>query len=160
MATRKKAVKKTVTKVRSAPAGRKRKTGKIGSSAGRGSSAKSSRKDGKHALQCNVERQRKALLALRDRVTGQISFLSDDAGRTDEVPLEDRTDEFDREFALSLVSTEQDALYEIDEALRRIDGGRYGLCESCEGIIESNRLRALPFARNCLGCQADLENGL
>lgn len=159
MATKKKASKKTVSNVRSGASDRQRKAKRrvpAASASGGNSPRGSVQKTSDH----DVERQRKALLELRNRVTGQISFLSDDAGHTDDIPPEDRTDEFDREFALSLVSTEQDALYEIDEALRRIDGGRYGVCESCGGSIESNRLHALPFARHCLGCQANLENGI
>lgn len=159
MATKKKASKKTVSNVRSGASDGQRKANHrvpAASASGGNSPRETVQKTSEH----NVERQREALLELRNRVTGQISFLSDDVGHTDDIPPEDRTDEFDREFALSLVSTEQDALYEIDEALRRIDGGHYGVCESCGGMIESNRLRALPFARHCLGCQADLENGI
>ncbi len=103
---------------------------------------------------------RKSLWELRDRVTGQISFLSDDANHKDDTPTDDRTDDFDREFAFNLVSTEQDSLYEIDAALRRLDQKVYGRCESCNGSIEKNRLNALPFARHCLTCQADLEKGV
>jgi RNA polymerase-binding transcription factor DksA len=39
------------------------------------------------------------------------------------------SDAYDRDFALSLLSQEQDALYEIEEALKRIEMGSYGICE-------------------------------
>src|SRR5439155_466213 len=39
------------------------------------------------------------------------------------------SDAYDRDFALSLLSQEQDALYEIDQALKRIELGTYGKCE-------------------------------
>ncbi len=108
----------------------------------------------------DLEKLRVLLLEMRDRVSGQISFLADDANHKDDSPTDDRTDDFDREFALNLVSSEQDSLYEIDDALRRIQRATYGKCEYCEGSIEINRLRALPFARNCLQCQSNIEHGL
>jgi RNA polymerase-binding transcription factor DksA len=69
------------------------------------------------------------------------------------------TDNFDREFALNLVSSEQDALYEIDDALRRIEMGTYGVCENCNKAIEKARLAALPFAKLCIGCKSESEKG-
>jgi RNA polymerase-binding transcription factor DksA len=67
------------------------------------------------------------------------------------------TDNFDREFALSLVSNEQEALYEIEEALKRLETGTYGLCEMCEKPIRRERLDAVPFARLCVACQSIAE---
>ena len=100
------------------------------------------------------------LLKLRDQVTGHISFLSDDSlNRVDDTPTEDRTDDFDREFALNLVSSEHDALFEIDEALRRIEARTYGVCEMCAASIERPRLKALPFAKLCVRCQSETEKG-
>ncbi len=63
------------------------------------------------------------------------------------------TDNFDREFALSLFSNEQDLMYEIDEAIARIGEGTFGLCETCEKPISEKRLLALPYARKCTPCQ-------
>src|SRR5689334_14322397 len=53
------------------------------------------------------------------------------------------TDEFDRDFALSLMSSEQSALYEVDEALNRIRAGTYGICEVTGEEIEPERLAAI-----------------
>ena len=50
------------------------------------------------------------------------------------------SDAYDRDFALSLLSKEQDALYEIDEALKRLDSGTYGICEMCSKPIPQARL--------------------
>ena len=69
------------------------------------------------------------------------------------------TDNFDRELALSLASSRQDSLYDIEDAIRRIDEGSYGACESCGGPIERPRLRALPFAKKCMTCQNAAERG-
>ena len=69
------------------------------------------------------------------------------------------TDNFDRELALSLASSRQDSLYDIEDAIRRIDEGSYGACEACGGPIERPRLRALPFAKKCMTCQNAAERG-
>jgi RNA polymerase-binding transcription factor DksA len=66
------------------------------------------------------------------------------------------SDAYDRDFALSLLSQEQDALYEIEEALKRIDNGTYGTCEMSNKPIAHARLKA-PFARYTVECQAQLE---
>lgn len=67
------------------------------------------------------------------------------------------SDAYDKDFALSLLSQEQDALYEIDEALKRIDLGTYGVCEMSGKEIPAARLEALPFARLTVECQAEFE---
>jgi RNA polymerase-binding transcription factor DksA len=67
------------------------------------------------------------------------------------------TDSFDRDFALSLVSNEQDALYEIEEAIRRMIDGVYGVCEQTGEPIKKERLEAVPFARFSLEGQKEYE---
>jgi len=67
------------------------------------------------------------------------------------------SDAYDRDFALSMLSKEQSSLYEIDEALKRIDDGSYGVCDLCEKPIKHDRLEALPFTRYTVDCQAELE---
>lgn len=67
------------------------------------------------------------------------------------------SDAYDRDFALSLLSQEQDSLYEIDEALKRIDTGTYGVCEMSGKPILHARLEALPFTRYTVECQAEIE---
>ena len=67
------------------------------------------------------------------------------------------SDAYDRDFALSILSQEQNSLYEIDEALKRIDDGTYGVCEISNKQILRARLEARPFTRYTVECQADLE---
>jgi RNA polymerase-binding transcription factor DksA len=67
------------------------------------------------------------------------------------------SDAYDRDFALSLLSQEQDALYEIDQALKRIELGTYGKCEMSGKPIPRARLEAIPFARFTVECQSQLE---
>ena len=67
------------------------------------------------------------------------------------------TDHPNLKFALTLVSSENNAVFEIDEALRRLEEGEYGKCEVCEGEVEKPRLKALPFVRTCIHCQSEIE---
>jgi len=67
------------------------------------------------------------------------------------------TDTFDRDFALSLVSSEQEALTEIDAAIKRIHDGSYGVCEITQKPIAKERLLAVPFTRYSAEAQKDLE---
>ena len=67
------------------------------------------------------------------------------------------TDTFDRDFALSLVSSEQEALAEIDAAIKRIHDGTYGNCEITGKPIAKDRLLAVPFTRNSAEAQKNLE---
>ncbi|MBB5038610.1 TraR/DksA family transcriptional regulator [Prosthecobacter dejongeii] len=67
------------------------------------------------------------------------------------------SDAYDRDFALSLLAKEQDAIYEINEALKRIDAGMYGICEMSGETIPEERLEALPFTRFTVSCQERLE---
>jgi RNA polymerase-binding transcription factor DksA len=67
------------------------------------------------------------------------------------------TDNFDRDFALSLLSSDQDAIYEIEEALKRIEKGTYGICEITSKPIPKARLEAIPWARFTVEAQAQLE---
>ena len=67
------------------------------------------------------------------------------------------TDEFDHNLALSRLSSGQDALYEVEEAIRRIRAGTYGTCEESGQPIPPKRLRAIPWARFCEEVGARLE---
>ena len=67
------------------------------------------------------------------------------------------TDNFDRDFALSLLSSDQDAIYEIEEALKRIKKNTYGVCELTGKTIPKARLEAIPWTRFTVQAQAQLE---
>ena len=67
------------------------------------------------------------------------------------------TDSFDRDFALSRLSAEQDAVYEIDEAIMRIHRGTYGICELTGKPIEPERLKAIPWTRFSADAEKQLE---
>ena len=67
------------------------------------------------------------------------------------------TDTFDRDFALSLVSNEQEALAEIEAAIKRIRDGTYGICESTQKPIAKERLLAVPFTRYSAEAKKEVE---
>ena len=67
------------------------------------------------------------------------------------------TDTFDRDFALSLVSSEQEALSEVEAAIKRIRDGTYGICELTQKPISRDRLLAVPFTRYSAEAQKELE---
>ncbi|MDQ8202854.1 TraR/DksA C4-type zinc finger protein [Pelagicoccus sp. SDUM812003] len=67
------------------------------------------------------------------------------------------TDTFDRDFALSMVSNEQDALHEIEAAIDRIFKGTYGICEMTGKQIREERLLAVPFTRYSMKTQEQIE---
>lgn len=113
-----------------------------------------------------VIKQRQRLLDLRDElvdamsgVTGEIRNGPEgsEASGSGMHQGDAGSDAYDRDFALSVLAKEQDALYEIEQALRRIERGVYGVCELSGEKIPQARLEAIPFARLTVQKQADWE---
>ena len=67
---------------------------------------------------------------------------------------------YEKEFLLSLTDLERQELLQIDEALQRIRGGEYGVCQQCGQEIPVKRLDVAPWARHCVRCQDLEERGL
>jgi RNA polymerase-binding transcription factor DksA len=111
--------------------------------------------------------QKEKLLQLRDAMVDSMAGVAQDTLRSRAEGSEASafgmhqadagSDAYDRDFALSLLSQEQDALYEIDQALKRIELGTYGICEMSGKPIPHARLEAIPFARFTVECQSQLE---
>lgn len=102
------------------------------------------------------------LLTLRERVSGEYSTLSRDnleANQRDPSLSDQGTDTFDREMELNMMGGEQEVLFEIDAALRRIEKGTYGICELTGQPINIERLQALPYVRYTVRAQSELEKG-
>src|SRR5437773_4247550 len=101
------------------------------------------------------------LLDLRDRLLNQMSGLAKESAEemsSYSLHMADSgTDNFDRDFALSLLSSDQDAIYEIEEALKRIERNTYGICELTGKTIPKARLDAIPWTRFTVEAQAQLE---
>jgi len=114
-----------------------------------------------------IQKQRQRLLDLRDELVDSMSGMTRDTIRNAPEGSEASgsgqhqgdagSDAYDRDFALSVLAKEQDALYEIEEALVRIRKGHYGICELSSRKIPQARLEAIPFARLTVECQAQWE---
>ncbi len=157
-ATRKKAVKKSGKSVSSATAasilgfaigGKKKKAKKNDSAPSR------------VKIKPEWEKYYQRLLDLRGRLTQQMSGLAKESTeQLDGYSLhmaDSGTDNYDRDFALGMLSSDQDSLHEIDEALKRIETDTYGVCEWTGKPIPKARLNAIPWTRFTVEAQAQLE---
>ena len=101
------------------------------------------------------------LIDLRERLVAQMNGLAKESAEemsSYSLHMADSgTDNFDRDFALSLLSSDQDAIYEIEEALKRIEKNTYGICELTGKQIPRARLEAIPWTRFTVEAQAQLE---
>jgi len=111
---------------------------------------------------------RHQLLTLRNQLDGDVSHLSDEAlrkngdagGNLSNTPIHMAdlgTDNFEQEFTLSLIESEEGRMKEINAALDRIELGSFGRCEECQKAIPKARLQALPFTRYCVDCARKLQ---
>ena len=111
------------------------------------------------------------LLSLRARLRGDVTQLADAAlrknrseanGDLSSMPIhmaDIGSDNFEQEFTLSLMQTEEGFLGKIEAALERIEEGTYGVCEECGVKIPKKRLNAVPFAVMCVRCASQYEQG-
>jgi DnaK suppressor protein len=114
----------------------------------------------------DMEQFKGLLLQLRAQIRGdvrQISSSALDGGQDSKSPThmaELGTETFEQDFSLGVMERDQGQLEQIEGALKRIDDGVYGLCESClaqgkspaKAMIPKTRLKAVPFARECVDC--------
>ena len=114
-----------------------------------------------------LKRQKQRLVELRDTMLNLIEGVARDSlrqraegGEASAFGMHQAdagSDAYDRDFALSLLSQEQDALNEINEAMTRMESGTYGICEMSGKKIPEIRLEALPFTRYTVECQEQIE---
>jgi len=112
-----------------------------------------------------------ALEAMRARLRGDVTTMADAAlrktrsessGDLSSMPIhmaDIGSDAYEQEFTLSLMASEEGTLEQVEEALERIRGRRYGICEDCQGVIAKKRLEAIPFAALCIRCAEKQETG-
>lgn len=111
------------------------------------------------------------LLGLRARLRGDVTSMAEAALRksgnngseASSMPIhmaELGSDNYEQEFTLSLMATEEDTLELIEAALQRIEDNTYGACLSCEGPIPKTRLNAIPHAPFCVKCASMRDRGL
>jgi RNA polymerase-binding transcription factor DksA len=118
-----------------------------------------------------LERFREALLCKRRELLGDAATLSDEAlragnrggfGASHLMPshmAELASGAWEQEFTLILMEDRQALLREVDDALKRIGGGTYGICEGTGRVIPKARLRAMPWARYHVEYARSLEAG-
>lgn len=84
--------------------------------------------------------------------------LTDDEGTQD---LADKASSaYTKEFLYSLSNTDREILQQVDQALHRLNRGKYGTCVECGDELNRKRLEAVPWASHCLKCQEKIEKGL
>jgi RNA polymerase-binding transcription factor DksA len=107
--------------------------------------------------------QRDRLLRIRTVLLQRIKRLAAEA--SEDTPgysihmADAATDSFDRDLTLGLASFEQEMLYEVDAALKRLDDGTYGVCELTGRPIPWERLEAIPWTRYSIQAEIELEGG-
>ena len=108
------------------------------------------------------------LLAKRNEILGTVSEMESEALRRDRTDLSNMplhmadagSDNYEIDNTLGLMDSERRILVQIDDALSRVDSGKYGICEGAGERIPRNRLHAIPWARYCVNCAALAEKGL
>lgn len=112
---------------------------------------------------------RDKLHTIRARLRGDVSAMAENALRKSGMEGSDSSgmpihmaelgsDNFEQEFTLSLMETEEDTLTLIFAALERIERGDFGRCVQCEGVIPKARLNAIPYTPVCIRCAEAREN--
>jgi RNA polymerase-binding transcription factor DksA len=119
------------------------------------------KKNGETRIKPEWQKYYARLIELRDQLTRQMDGLAKESAQEMagySLHMADSgTDNFDRDFALSLLSSDQDAIYEIEEALKRIEKNTYGVCELTGKLIPRSRLEAIPWTRFTVQAQMQLE---
>jgi DnaK suppressor protein len=114
-----------------------------------------------------VEKYRALLLAKRSELLGNVTIIEDETFKKERSELSSMpfhmadagSDNFEQEFALDLMDSEKKMLAEINNALRRIEEGTYGICEGKGEQIPKARLNAIPWAQYCVQCAELKEKG-
>ena len=107
------------------------------------------------------------LEAFRAMLNQKINELLSEAGKTvsemtsSKENFPDPTDraslESDRNFELRIRDRERKLIMKMQEAIKRIDDGVYGICEACGGPISEKRLMARPVTTDCIDCKTKQE---
>jgi len=110
------------------------------------------------------ELYRKRLLERQEQLFATVSKTEQDGREADEQPVQDLADKasnsYTKEFLFKKSNDDRFILHLIEEALRRMESGGYGICVACGGEMQQKRLDAVPWARHCIECQQKQEQGL
>jgi len=104
-----------------------------------------------------MEPYRRLLLELKTKLIRDVQVnqeASNESTDGDVLDLADQaSDSYDKDLANSLSEAERGRLASVEHALKRVEEGVYGLCDTCSKPIPLGRLQALPFAKLCVPCQ-------
>lgn len=95
--------------------------------------------------------------ALRKALAGDLSMLKELREQSAGDVVDFALDSAQHELNSQLAEVESRELANIENALERMRGGGYGICEGCGGKIPMARLNALPYATLCIECQRESE---
>ena len=112
-----------------------------------------------NAIREELERERAQLVIQGAELDAEADVNNWREGGFDDDPADAGSASFERETAQSLSNHTRAMLTQIDDALRRLDAGTYGLCERCGEPIDAARLEALPYATLCMDCKRRDETG-
>ncbi|TWU63299.1 MULTISPECIES: TraR/DksA family transcriptional regulator [Crateriforma] len=115
-----------------------------------------SRKESLNKLRVTLVRRRDAL---RRALDGDLSLLQELHGQKTGDPLDAAADTIQDELNSQLVENESRELGAMEDAIARFEAGTYGNCESCGKPIPITRLRAVPYATDCIDCRRREEDG-
>ena len=111
-----------------------------------------------------LDQFRKRLLTKQEELERVVSRAEKDgrlAGEdTPQDPADKAATSYTKEFLFSQSNHDRDVLLLVIEALRRIEDGSFGECVHCGGEMHAKRLEAVPWARHCIPCQEQQEQGL
>lgn len=119
----------------------------------------------------DVKTYKEQLISLRARLRGDVNQMADAAlrknrseanGDLSSMPIhmaDIGSDNFEQEFTLSLMQSEEETLGLIEASLERIEEGKFGQCEECGVKIPKTRLKAIPYAALCVKCASQQEQG-
>jgi DnaK suppressor protein len=111
-----------------------------------------------------LEYYKKKLTTRRDELLKTIARTEEEGRTADDDPTVDLADKaansYTKEFLFGMTNTDRTILNLIDEALKRIRINEYGSCLTCQEEMQTKRLEAVPWAKNCISCQEKIEQGL
>lgn len=94
---------------------------------------------------------------LRDVAIKASTYLEDENDAFDSNPADNASSMVVRQTDMTLLQNLELELADTEAALRRMDDGRYGVCEVCDKEIAERRLQARPAATTCIECQSAIE---
>lgn len=112
-----------------------------------------------------AKKYKELLLKERERISGGLTHIAENTLKKSQRDAsgdlsgysfhmaDQATDDYDVEFSLGRATEDQRLLFKVDEALKRVKEGTYGMCQQCGGKIAKERLKALPYTDVCIECQ-------